>query len=56
MTCTQCGSTMPEGGQACSVCNPWAVPATAGAPGTAVLAGAPKAAGPVPKWITTLAK
>lgn len=56
MTCAQCGSTLPEGAQACSVCNPWAVPAAADAPGPAVFAGAPDATGPIPKWIVTLAK
>jgi hypothetical protein len=56
MTCAKCGSTLPEGTRSCSVCNPWAVPATVGAPGPAVLAGAPKAAGPIPKWIKGLAK
>lgn len=61
MTCAQCGSTMPEGTAACSVCNPWAVPAASGTHRPAVLADAPKATGPIPvgpipKWITKLAK
>lgn len=58
MSCVTCGTSLPEGGTVCPVCEPWAIPAaTAGASArSASPMPAPPASSDVPKWIVRLAK
>jgi hypothetical protein len=69
VSCATCGIGLPEGATACTVCDPWAIPAaataaaTATATATATAFASPAAAAAafpvppdVPKWILRMAK
>jgi xanthosine utilization system XapX-like protein len=57
MTCPTCGGALQSAGAKCAVCDPWAVPASDGAPGAAALPPpALLAAAPLPKWLTRIIK
>jgi hypothetical protein len=57
VTCPTCGGALAAAGATCTVCNPWAVPASDGVPGAAALPPpAQFAAPPLPKWLTRLIK
>ncbi len=55
MTCPTCGGALQAAGAKCTVCDPWAVPASDRTPGMAQLPPpAQFAAAPLPKWLTRL--
>jgi hypothetical protein len=55
MTCPTCGGELQAAGAKCTVCDPWAVPASDFAPGMAPLPPpAQFAVAPLPKWLTRL--
>jgi len=55
MTCPTCGGALQAAGAKCTVCDPWAVPASDNAPGMAPLPPpAQFAVAPLPKWLTRI--
>ncbi len=57
MTCPTCGGALQAAGAKCTVCDPWAVPASDRTPGMAQLPlPAQYAMAPLPKWLTRIIK
>ena len=57
MSCVTCGTSLPEGATVCTVCEPWAIPATAEASGlSAPSDSALPISSDVPRWMLRLAR